>query len=128
MEEDVLSENDLKAREVTLAKAQYEAIDGVLYHVEQDNTLQIVLPTVDRRKVFDEAHNGVYGAHLREAKIHGQLSKHYWWQCEVCASHSTGLVTKPPLNSIPVAGLFDRIGVSSAWEGYSITNSWHHQC
>ena len=59
MEEDVLSENDLKAREVTLAKAQYEVIDGVLYHVEQDNTLQIVLPTVDRRKVFDEAHNGV---------------------------------------------------------------------
>ena len=82
----------------------------MLYHVEQDKTLRIFLPTVDRRKVFDKAHSSVYGAHLQEAKIHGQLSKHYWWpqihadittwcrECEVCASHTTGLDTKPPLN------------------------------
>ena len=35
-----------------------------------------------------------------------------WCQeCEVCASHSTGLVTKPPLNPIPVEDPFDRTGV-----------------
>ena len=61
------------------ALTQYEVIDGVLYHIEPDKTLRIVLPSADRKKVFNEAHSGVFGAHLREAKIHGQLAKHYWW-------------------------------------------------
>ena len=42
-------------------------------------TLRIVVPKVERKMVFDEVHSGVLGAHLREAKIHGQLSRHYWW-------------------------------------------------
>ena len=31
--------------------------------------------------------------------------------CLVCASHTTGRATRPPLTPIPVAGAFDRIGV-----------------
>ena len=43
LKEGVLPENNLKVREVTLAKAQYKVIDGVLYHVEQDKTLHCLL-------------------------------------------------------------------------------------
>ena len=45
----------------------------------------------EKEVVFDKAHSGVYGAHLQEAKIHGQLLKHYWWQ-RMCADITTYLV------------------------------------
>ena len=102
LEDGVLPDNDQRARELTLTQAQYEVIDDVLYHIKPDKTLQIVLPTVDQKVVFDEVHSGILGAHLREAKIHGQLSKHYWWprmradiniwcrECKTCATHNVG--------------------------------------
>ena len=31
------------------------------------------------QREVNKVHSGVYSAHLREAKIHGQLAKHYWW-------------------------------------------------
>ena len=76
LEEGILPDHDQKAKEITLVRSQYKVIDGVLYHTEPKKTLQVVLPTAERRKVFNEVHShcGVYGAHLREAKIHG----HYW--------------------------------------------------
>ena len=46
LEDGILSDNDLRARELTLTHAQYEVIDDVLYHIEPDKTLWIVLPTV----------------------------------------------------------------------------------
>ena len=73
MEKGILSDNDQESKEITLVKIQYKVIDGVLYHIECEKTLRIVLPTAERRKVFNEIHSSVYGAHLREAKIHGQL-------------------------------------------------------
>ena len=39
-------------RELTLTQAQYEVIDDVLYHIEPDKTLRIVLPTVDQKVVL----------------------------------------------------------------------------
>ena len=39
-------------------------VDDVLYHVENDTTRELSLLTL--------------GRHLREAKVHGQLAKHYW--------------------------------------------------
>ena len=62
-----------------MTQAQYEIIDGILYHIESDKTLCIVLPSNERKLIFDEAHSGVLGAHLWETKIHGQLAKHCWW-------------------------------------------------
>ena len=53
------------------------------------------------------AHIGVHGVHLQEVKIHGQLTKHYWWpqmctditacchKCEVCVSHIVGHARLP---------------------------------
>lgn len=68
-----------RERELALTKSQYEIVDGVLYHVENDKTLRIVPASGDRRKIFDEAHAGAFGGHLQEAKMHSQLAKHYWW-------------------------------------------------
>ena len=64
-----------------------------------------------------------FSGHLRDAKIHSQLSKAYWWPnmrkdiiswcraCEVCASCQVGNPIKPYLTPIPVGGAFDRVGV-----------------
>ena len=119
LEEGILPQDDTEARELTLTKSQYLMVGGVLHHVEPDKTLRVILPMGSRRKVFDTAHGG----HLRDAKIHGQLSRHYWWPkmrsdirawckaCITCASRRVGRRERPPLTPIPVGGPFDRIGV-----------------
>ena len=94
-----------------------------VYHVEKDKMLRIVLSSQDRRKLFESAHVGVLGGHLRSAKLHGQLAKHYWWpgmqqniikwsqSCKICDSHQVGMPIHASLTPIPVAGLFDRVGI-----------------
>ena len=32
-----------------------------------------------RKQLFDKVHGGMFGSHLREAKIFGELAKRYWW-------------------------------------------------
>ena len=118
-----LPEDSKRSKELVSGEADYEVIDGILYRVDAKKTLKIVPPTGDRRKIFDEAHGGVFGGHLREAKIHRQLAKHYWWPrmrsdvsawcraCVTCASRHVRQAVRPPLTPIPVAGPFDRVGV-----------------
>ena len=36
-------------------------------------------PEEDRHQLFDEIHGGMFGGHMREAKIFGELAKRYWW-------------------------------------------------
>ena len=98
-------------------------MSGVLYHVEKDKSLRIIPPVEARQKLFKEVHEGVYGAHLRETKMHGELGKYYWWPntqkdvvewCRTrltCATRQTSRKTKPPLLPIPVGGPRDRVGV-----------------
>ena len=114
---------DNVARKLVLSKVQYEVIDDVLYHVEADHTLRVIPPAHLREALFKEAHSGLFGGHLRSAKIHGQLAKHYWWPgmradivkwsraCMVCATRQLGKPVHPFLSPIPVSGPFDRLGV-----------------
>ena len=123
LENGELPEDDERARELALTKSQYTIVDSVLYRVESDKTLRVIPPTSQREKIFHEVHGGRLGAHLRDAKIHGELSRHYWWpgmrndiiwwckSCITCASRQVGRAIKPPLTPIPVAGPFDRVGV-----------------
>ena len=116
-------EDKTTARKVILESAQYALLEGVLYHVEKDKSLRVVPPSSDREKLFNEAHGGQFGGHLRDAKVHGQLSRHYWWPgmrkdirqwclaCIPCATRSVGRQIRPPLTPIPVSGPFDRVGV-----------------
>ena len=92
-------------------------------HLDKDKTLKVIPPTGDRERLFREAHQGAFSGHLRESKIHSQLSRHYWWPrmrktitdwcraCLTCATRSPGLPIRPPLTPIPVNGPFDRVGV-----------------
>ena len=95
----------------------------MLYFSDRNNLLRIVAPTQQGMKLFEEAHGGSFGGHLRDGKIYGQLSKHYWWprmrsdiiywcrSCIVCAKRKTGRQETPPLTPIPVHGPFHRVGV-----------------
>ena len=119
----VLPQDHHQARELALSKSQYKMIDDVLYYIRPDKTLRVIPPTSDREKLFQEAHEGAFGGHLRGAKIHSELFKHYWWPsmrteilkwcrgCLVCASRRIGQQERPPLAPIPVAGPFDKVGV-----------------
>ena len=112
-----------KARELTLSQSQYHLEDGTLFYVAKDKTLRIIPPLAGRRDLFDEAHSSVFSGHLREAKIHSQLAKHYWWSgmrvdiqgwcasCLTCATRGYSKAHRVPLTPIPVAGPFDRVGV-----------------
>ena len=83
----------------------------------KDKTLRIVPPQGDRKQLFDEVHAGVWGGHLKDAKIHGELAKQYLWPgmrsdiikwcqaCLVCASRQVGQTVCPPLTSIPLDNL-----------------------
>ena len=118
-----LPKDERKARELVLSKTQFEIKDGVLYHLEGDKTLRVIPPSNSRKELFDDVHKGIFGAHLRGAKIHSQLSRHYWWPtmradidgwaraCQICASRSVGKPLHPSLVPLPVGGPFDRVGV-----------------
>ena len=80
-------------------------------------------PTCNCEQLFKEVTSEPFGAHLREAKVHGELSKHYWWPkmrsdirkwcngCFVCATCQPSRATHSPLNPIPVEGPFHCVGV-----------------
>ena len=118
-----LPQDKKQARELVLSKELFTMEDDVLYHVERDKSLRFVLPSSDRQKLFDEAHSGKFAGHLREAKIHSELARHYWWPgmrvditswcraCLPCATRSVGKSIRPPLTPIPVGGPCDRVGV-----------------
>ena len=74
----VLPPDGKKARELIFGKTRYVIIEDVLYHLSADKSLQIVLPKEERMAVFKEVHQGRLSGHLRDAKIHSQLSKAYW--------------------------------------------------
>ena len=90
--------DEKEARELALTAQQYILLDGVLHFIEKDQVLKVIPPEQEREKLFDEVHGGAFGGHLRDAKIHGELSKKYWWPgmrgdiirwcqaCLVCAS------------------------------------------
>jgi len=100
-------------------------IEGILYYIETDKTLHLIPPECDHIKLFEEVriHSGIFDAHLRDAKVHGELSKHCWWpgvrngiskwcqSCLVCATRYPGRVVHPPLTLIPIEGPFHRVGV-----------------
>ena len=103
--------------ELILGKNRYIVLEDVLYHLSADKSC------VERMAVFKEVQQGRFSGHLRDAKIHSQLSKAYWWPnmhqdiikwcraCEVCASCQVGKPIKPYLTPIPVGGAFDWIRV-----------------
>ena len=83
LEHGVLPEDEKKGKELVLTKSNYQRSDGVLYHLERDKTLRIIPLSCDREKLFHEVHDGVFGAHVKDAKIHGELGGQ---ACELTSS------------------------------------------
>ena len=67
----LLPEHDKEACKPILSSSKFTILDNMLYHIESHKTLTVVVPETDRKVLFDE---GMFGGHLREAKIHGQQS------------------------------------------------------
>jgi len=66
----------------SLTCSQYTLVDSVFYHVYSEGTLRVIPPpppTESREELFHQAHGGVYGGHLRDAKVYSELQRHYWW-------------------------------------------------
>jgi hypothetical protein len=123
LENGELPSDDKRAKEILLGQTAYTMLDGVLYWIADDKSLRIIPPTADRHKLFLEAHEGVFSSYLHQAKIHGQLSKHYWWPgmrkdldrwfraCTRCATRNVGKPVRPGLTPIPVCSPFNMVGV-----------------
>ena len=112
-----------EARRVLKESEQFTIVDEVLFRIQLDKTLRLVVPAEERRRLFDEVHAGIYASHQRTSKIHAVLSKHYWWpamrkdierwckECTICLERRAGPAVKPLLTPIPVGGPFDRVGI-----------------
>ena len=122
LEKGALPTEERRAKELVLGKSQFTITNGVLYHLEKDKSRRIIPPVGAWKKLFKEVHEGVYETHLRDAKMHGELSKYYWWPsmrrdivdwccvCLTCATRQTSKKTKPPSVPIRVGGPWDRVG------------------
>ena len=79
LEKGELPVDDKRACELALTKSPYMIVDYVLFWLESDKTLRVIPPTSQREKIYGEAHGGRLGAHLFDANIFSELSRHYWW-------------------------------------------------
>ena len=123
LEQDLLPDDATEASLLAMTRDQYVVHQGILYHLAGDKTLRLVPPTADRKKLYLEAHEGKFGAHLSDVKVHEMLARHYWWpkmrsditswtrSCLTCATQRVSQEVKPLLSPIPVSGPFDRVGV-----------------
>ena len=91
--ESTLPEDETRANKVVLSSTKYTLIDNVLYFSDGSNRLWIVAPKKHRRKLFEDAHSGCCDGHLRDEKVYGQLSLHYWWpKCGLISSNGAAAV------------------------------------
>ena len=112
-----------REHELVLTSPLFTILDGTLYRIELGQSKKIVPLTSDHHQLFLKVHEGAFSDHLREAKIHGQLSRHYWWPqmrkdntrwcqaCLPCASRSVESPVRPQLTLIRVGGPFDHVEI-----------------
>lgn len=74
---------------------------------------------VMRKKLFHQAHGGVYGDHLGDKKAYSEIQHHYWWSrmwsdinhwskgCLACVTYSRGQSVQAPLTPVSVSGPWD---------------------
>ena len=111
----ILPDNEKEVYHLIQSCQKFTILDGILYHniIEGDKILRVVVYESDRECLFSEAHAGIFGEHLKEAKIYSQLSRHYWWpkvRADIaCATRHVGQKVIPPLIPIPVGRPYDRI-------------------
>jgi hypothetical protein len=58
----------------------YLMIDGILYHVNQDENLRLVLPQSLRKTVMETIHTGTLGSHIGRDKTYNKIHSRYYWE------------------------------------------------
>ena len=126
MRDRLLLDDELANCKVVLESKQFEVVDDVLYHENPafPDRSCIVVPECLRHTLLKESHCGRFAGHLSEKKVYDRLRRHVWWKgmrndvhkfcrgCLECASWKGGRRTcRPPLQPIPVGGLFHRVAV-----------------
>ena len=123
LESGILPSEEKQAKLISLTQSQYTLMDSILYHVQRDGSLRVIPPASKCEELFCQAHGGICGGHLGDAKVYSELLRHYWWpkmrsdithwskSCLTCATYGRGQSVRPPLTPIPVSGPFDRVGV-----------------
>ena len=108
LESDILPSEEKKAKLLSLTQSQYTLMDSVLYHIQQDGSLRVIPPGNLREELFHQAHGGIYGGRLGDAKVYSELLRHYWWlkmrsdithwskSCLTCATYGRGQSVRPP--------------------------------
>ena len=79
LESGILPSEEKQAKLISLTQSQYTLMDSILYHVQHDGSLRVIPPASKREELFRQAHGGIYGGHLGDAKVYSELLRHYWW-------------------------------------------------
>ena len=134
LENDVLPDDDTKARKLLLLKDKFFiGEDNLLYHLNQTHKRrcrseviysQLVVPSSMKYEVLSNLHDHVAGGHFGVHKTFSKVSERYWWDgmfkdvehwCKSCTDCSTRKTPRnrkrAPLLPIPVEGAFHRIGI-----------------
>ena len=72
LETGILPAEENRASRVALTASQYVAEDRILYRVESDGSLRLITPASQHRCLFEEAHGGVFRAHLSDTKVYSE--------------------------------------------------------
>ena len=110
---------------------QYAIKDGILVHLFQPRTrnmhryhpitTQIVVPKKLRAQLLSEFHDSLMGSHQSFDRVYQAIRQRFYWPrmyediheyyktCRNCQRASTHRPKRPPLNPLPVAGLFERL-------------------
>ena len=95
-----------KGRNSKFAKT-FVVLDHVLYHVDRDENLRLVVPTNLRVPLIKDTHEGFMGAHLARDKTWEKLYSKYFWKgmtrdiydqvdaCMPCKKQNTRATTVP---------------------------------
>ena len=125
-EQGILPAEETLARRLVLEAELYEVVDGVLFFVSPSSphAPRLAVPKCLKQTLMKEHHDGKFAGHFAERKIYTTMRTRYWWKgmksdvakfcksCLVCASRKgTGRKQRPPLQSIPVGGPFEMVGV-----------------
>ena len=133
LEKDELPLDEKLARKLSNMVANYDIVDGILYHFwkptgkasrKTDCIRQVVIPRSLRNYVIKRAHDCVLGGHLGYSKTLGVLRQRYFGErmprdinmyIKTCAHCHTRKRAMPPTHSkllpIPVSGPWDRLGM-----------------
>ena len=110
---------------------QYAIKDGILVHLFQPRTrnmhryhpitTQIVVPKKLRAQLLSEFHDSLMGSHQSFDRVYQAIRQRFYWPrmyediheyyktCRNCQRASTHHPKRPPLNPLPVTGLFERL-------------------